>query len=146
MKKITTLIAASVCMMMVSLSATAQNVSTTFNGDAVELTKDTVAQLTQFTVKNNNGKIYLHWIVVNQHVDGIYSVYRSEDGQNFELAGNKQGIGVPISKEISYYFTDECSCEGTLYYKLIHISENKNIVLSKTISVVNTVQTMSKVF
>ena len=65
------------------------------------------SELTAFTGIFIEGKTYLHWKVCNQKLDGFYLVYRSVDGDKFEIIGSKKGIGTKISSEIAYYFQDE---------------------------------------
>jgi hypothetical protein len=144
MKNIIAKIFATICLLtMATISSSAQT-TISLNYESVStLSKDTIAEIVQFSAKSNSGKIYLHWNVINQHLDGLYFIFRSEDGENFELAGNKKGVGVPISKEIAYYFIDECGCDGKLYYKIIHLGENQSSLSSRTISVENTGVSMS---
>lgn len=97
--------------------------------------KDTVAQLIRFTGKYAEGKTYLHWSVANQHVDGIYVVYRSLDNVSYTVLGQKQGIGVPISAPIAYYFQDPYPYAGTTYYKLIHFSQDATCLTSDVLEV-----------
>jgi hypothetical protein len=100
-----------------------------------QLLNDSTAKLTAFSAKYNTGKVYLKWTVMNQREDGLYLVYRSADGINFENIGSKPGIGVPISKEIAYYFTDNAPVSGSVQYKIIHIGHNKMYLSSDNVFV-----------
>ena len=106
---------------------TAQTVSMITGEKEIILSKDASAKITSFSGKYNAGKVYLKWTVANQHADGVYIIYRSTDGVNYEAISQKQGIGVAISQGIAYYFTDESPCNEIAYYKLVHISENKKL-------------------
>lgn len=110
-----------------------QNLSVSANSQA--LIKDTVPRISSFTGTYNSGKVYLKWSIANQHEDGIYLVYRSADGVDYENIGSKQGIGVPISKEISYYFSDTDPLAGTSHYRIVHISGSKKFLNSDKINV-----------
>ena len=101
----------------------------------VESCEDTMAQFTSFTGRYVEGVTYLHWDIVNQHTNGIYTIYRSLDGNNYEVIGRMKGVGVPISIPIAYYFQDKSPHEGTTYYRLVHLSKDKNYLLSDKISV-----------
>jgi hypothetical protein len=103
----------------------------------MELKTDTVAKLASFSGQYNTGKIYLKWTVANQHADGLYLVYRSADGINYENIGNKQGVGVPISKEIAYFFIDNRPFAKTAHYKIIHIGNNQTFLYSDQLTVYN---------
>lgn len=113
----------------------AQTVSMTCNEQEISVKKDTSAQITLFTGKHCKGKNYLSWEVTNQYCDGIYMIFKSFDGKNYEALGYKQGIGVPIALPIANYFMDENPNEGSTYYKLIHISKDNTYLVSDTISV-----------
>jgi len=129
-----------------SICSLAQTITASFDGNEIALPQDTEAQITLFTAKNYEGKTYLHWNIINQHSNGVYIICRSTDAMNYESAGYKEGIGIPISLEIAYYFTDECPCEGTVYYKIIHIGENKNFMQTEPISVINKTEPILNVF
>ena len=111
----------------------AQALSVQVEGE--QFVNDTNATITSFSGKQNSGKIYLKWTVVNQHSDGLYLVYRSTDGVNFENIGNKPGVGVPISKEMTYYFMDNTPVLGTAYYKIVHMGNNKTFLSNDKIAV-----------
>jgi len=135
MKNIFTSFCAALGMLALIATVHAQKINVSCMGNNVEFSKDTAAQLKLFTGICREGKTYLHWNVANQHADGIYIIYRSLDGEKYSLVGQKRGIGVPISQDIAYYFTDEYSCDETMYYKLLHVSKDKSFVMSETIIV-----------
>ena len=101
----------------------------------IEVPKDTVAQFKLFTGKHCEGKTYLNWNVANQSNDGRYVIYRSSDGEHYEVIGLRKGIGVPFSQPIAYYFTDESPCDGTATYKIIHFGMNKCFLISDMVNV-----------
>lgn len=108
------------------------------SGDGIILSKDSSAAITSFTAKNNSNKVYLKWTVVNQKMDGTYIIYRSSDSVNYEPIGTKTGVGVPISKAIAYYFTDEApSFSARSYYRIIHIAKNQTFLSSEKIMIDN---------
>jgi hypothetical protein len=103
--------------------------------NSVDFYKDTIAEWKLFSGRNLEGKTYLHWNVANQHTDGVYIIYRSLDGEHYTPAGQKSGIGVPVSIDIAYYFIDNFSSNSTVYYKLLHISKMNTYVLSDVINI-----------
>lgn len=113
----------------------AQAVSASSGSEEIIVTEDTLARLSLFTGKYAEGTTYLHWNAVNQQVSGIYIIYRSADGINYEALGHKQGIGVSISMPIGYYFQDRNPNAGTTHYKLVHFSEDNTYLASERISV-----------
>jgi len=112
-----------------------QTINLVINDIEVEVIKDTVALIKSFTGKHVQGKTYLNWNVANQHVNGTYVIYRSSDGENYEAIGLMDGIGVPVSQPIAYYFTDESYCSGTVSYKVIHFGINNSFLVSDKVSV-----------
>lgn len=110
-------------------------VSAQLNGQENQLVKDTISNLVAFSGKYNSGKVYLKWIVENQHSDGLYLMYRSHDGVQYEYIGNQNGIGVPISNQLAYYLIDENPGANATYFKLLHISKNNTYMLSEKITV-----------
>ena len=113
----------------------AQTIYTQPKEEVVQLGSDTTTKLFSFSGKYNSEKIYLHWMVTNLHEDGMFQVYRSVDEINYENIGTKQSVGVPISKAIAYYFTDENSEEGNMYYKLQYISKTNGYIVGDRITV-----------
>lgn len=113
----------------------AQSIPGEYPANTAELTKDTLAQLTRFTAKVAEGKTYLHWRVSGQQSDGIYAVYRSLDGEKYVVVGQKKGIGICEPVEIGYYLIDDFSYNGTVYYKLMHVSKEQSYLLSGSIQV-----------
>ncbi|MBI4945243.1 MAG: hypothetical protein HY840_02445 [Bacteroidetes bacterium] len=103
------------------------------NGHKILLKQDTSSELTAFSGKYNSGNIYLNWKITNLHKDGVFLIYRSDDGINYEVIGKKQGIGVPNSIAISYYFTDAHPTEGGMYYKLLLVEKNNDYLMSDKI-------------
>src|ERR1051326_7737117 len=69
--------------------------------------KDTLSLLKSFSAKYNLGNVYLKWIVSNLRSDGLFIIYRSTDGINYDVIGYKNAVSVPVPNDIAYYFTDE---------------------------------------
>ena len=111
----------------------AQNLQVRSNGK--DLAKDTVAFLTSFSGKFVSGKTYLKWTVANERNDGLYLVYRSEDGIKYQLMGSKPGIGVPISKDMAYYFVDEVPVSEKSFYRVILVEENNKFLQTDRVTV-----------
>jgi len=122
-------------MIFAAQQLSAQTVNFVINDLEIEVTKDTVAHIKSFTGKHYEGKTYLNWNVTDKHTDGTYVIYRSSDGKNYEVIGLKNGIGVPISSPIAYYFTDESPCDGTSTYKIFHFGINNSFLVSDKVNV-----------
>ena|ERR1035437_2256738 len=75
------------------------------DGKETTMRADTTAHITSFTAKIVSGNTYLKWTVAGLKQDGVFVVYRSSDGRNYSIIGNKTAIGVSINKDIVYYFT-----------------------------------------
>ena len=142
----------SVCpaLIVLALTATISTAQTVVyasrQGNEVALSKDTTAELKSFSAKYNSGKIYINWSVANQHEDGVYIIYSSCDGKNYEVAGQKKGIGVPISQEITYYFIDELPCNETVYYKILHVGKSNDFLMSEKVMVTSAGKLLSQTF
>lgn len=123
--------------LFISLFMNAQQAPVSSNGNNEKeiTTADTSAQLTFFAGKYFEGKTWLHWEVKNQSCDGMYLIYRSADGKEWEIIGRKEGIGVPVEIPIAYYLQDEHPHTGTNYYRLVHISKDKTYLVSEKISI-----------
>lgn len=112
-----------------------EEISITSGNSTVILSKDTSAVLSSFKSTVYSNKVYLKWTVKNQSEDGMYVIYRSADGVNFENIGTRHGIGVPISNDVAYYFIDKNPGPENNIYKLLFIAENKTYFMSNKISV-----------
>jgi len=99
--------------------------------------RDTSAAITLFTATLVERTVYLHWNTAKQKSNGLYVIYRSHDGGNYEVIGYKKGVGVPIQSDIAYYFADESPCPGTNYYGIVHIGCNQTFLASKIIGIEN---------
>lgn len=104
-------------------------------GTEIILKNDTAVQMRSFDGKYMNGKVYLRWVVARQTSDGIYVVYRSFNGVDYEFLGYKNGIGVPTPCDIAYFFVDELPGPEYMYYKFIHVGNNKKFQSSEKIIV-----------
>lgn len=102
-----------------------------------QFSKDTVAEMKSFSAQYNSGNIYLKWVVSKEKYDGIYVIYRSADGENFVRIGFKKGIGVPIDKDIAYFFTDNEPVLGNSYYKILFIGDDKSYLDSSRIEIIH---------
>ncbi len=100
----------------------------------VILMKDTVAKIVSFTAKKNGNKIYFKWSITNLKDNGVFVIYRSMDGKDFQNIGTKKGIGVPISNEIAYYFSYETTT-GEAYYKIDFISNKSKYLCSEILNI-----------
>lgn len=136
MKNLTHLFFPVILVITSSISAFAQYEISIANENGTSIVSlDTTIVLTSFKGVINADKTYLKWTVKNQHADGIYMIYSSDDGINYTNIGYKQGIGVPITNDISYYFIDQKSAPETHYYKLLFVSKNSTYLLSDKLTI-----------
>ena len=117
------------------LSANAQTITINNNGTPIVLAKDTQAKMILFTAKYLEGKTYLHWDVAAQKDNGVYIIYRSTDGESYEVIGSKRGVGVQVCFPVAYYYRDEKPVDGRSYYKVIHYGMDKTYLSSVTVEV-----------
>jgi len=113
----------------------AQNLLVSINDE--NLIEDSAAKISSLTATVDSGSVYLKWTVSNQKEDGMYLVFSSSNGVDYENIGNKIGVGVPISNDIAYYFVDSSPVGEIVNYKLVHIAKNKTFINSATIKVKN---------
>ncbi len=75
--------------------------------------------LENFTVSENNGKVYLSWSIVSGSTCNGIQIYRSTDSINFAPVGSIAGICGSSSSAINYNFTDENPVKNKLnFYRL----------------------------
>jgi hypothetical protein len=78
---------------------------------------------------------YLRWKVQYMRSNGVFILYRSSDGINFNVIGTKNVFGISINKPIAYYFRDADYGGGTKYYRLVYISSASEYLVSEKIKV-----------
>src|SRR4051812_28416407 len=71
-------------------------VSTFAQTRANALTEPGKLDLVKQTITCNSGKVYLNWIAKANAIDCIYVIERSEDGDEYEPVGLKEGVGSPV--------------------------------------------------
>ena len=82
--------------------------------------------LVKQTIVCNSGKVYLNWIAKSNATDCIYVVERSEDGDDFEPVGLKEGVGSPV--ELLYSWVDIKPLHGTAYYRIKQVNDEGKLV------------------
>lgn len=81
--------------------------------------------VTSFSAKSCEGKVYLNWTTHCIKYDGIYIIERSTDNKNFSLIGLKAGTGCDLNIDLLHCWTDKNAPEGNVYYRLQWV-QNKN--------------------
>lgn len=135
MKNLSSLPFIFVPLLLATTAAMAQTAVTPCSESQQTVSTDTLARFTLFTGIFLEGKTYLHWDTRDQQCDGIYTVYRSQDGMKFETVGHRKGVGVPISLPIAWYLQDQDPPAGTSWYKVVHQASDNTCLASKIISV-----------
>lgn len=139
-----TILLAAFLLVSITAELNAQTVSIAIGDSGIAAVKDSIAQITLFTAKYKEGTTYLHWDVVNQHKGGVYLIFRSVDGGAYESIGYKQGIGVPISLPIAYYFQDQNPQSGVSSYKVVHVGMDNSYLVSKNFVIMQDIQFSQK--
>ncbi len=122
-----------------AMSALAQEPAVANNSAAVSATQPSRLEFVKESVVFNTGKVYLNWVAKGNSPDCIYVIERSNDGNEFEPVGLKEGIGSPL--ELLYSWVDTKPMPGTAHYRIKQIdnegrlvaqAESKSIVAPET--------------
>lgn len=106
------------------------------NATGVNCTKeDTAAKIITFSSVTAESKVYLKWTVQNQKKDGFYIIERSADNDAYEYAGHVEGIGVPVEAPILYCFSDSLLKNKSIFYRVIHINTDGELLKTSPIKV-----------
>lgn len=92
--------------------------------------KDTFANFSTFKGKVVSGSIYLQWTVEGLRQNGIFLIYSSADGIDYDPIGTKNAVGVSIDNPIAYYFNLKDSGEPTQYFKIVYVSNDSRFQVS----------------
>jgi len=115
------------------ISAGAQGImvnSLADNGREIPLKQDTKTRIKSFSGKQINDTTYLVWKVQDMRQNGIFMIYRSDDGETFNIIGTKKAIGVPVHNEIAYYAQDIHPSGLIKYYRIFYVSETSEYLAS----------------
>jgi hypothetical protein len=137
MKKIKATLAAFGMVALFSSSVQAQSEESIFtNGQEIFLHKNNSAHFKSLLARNVDGKTYLAWVAENLKNDGAFIIYRSIDGENYEIIGIKQTIKKSNMDDIGYYFIDNDPIQtAPSYYKIMHIDTENAFFTSDKIAV-----------
>src|ERR1051325_5723104 len=106
------------------------------NGQEVFPVMDTNLHVKSFEAKKINDNIKLSWVVSNLKVNGTFVIYRSSDGENYEIIGVEDSYGSTNVADAEYLFSDKHPLEnGTAYYKIVHFGRNNSCFTSQKIEV-----------
>ncbi len=73
--------------------------------------------LSKFSAVNNPNSVTICWTTESEINNNYFTIYRSEDGKNYEAIGTISGAG-NSERTINYTFTDYYPSNGIEYYKL----------------------------
>ena len=90
--------------------------------------------LTQFTARQNDQAVSLHWATASESNHSHFALERSANGVDWDYLGQQQSRGNGEQEE-TYVFIDDAPLEGKNYYRLRIVGLDSKEVLSKTISV-----------
>lgn len=106
------------------------------NGKEVFLHKDNLMNIRSLLIRQVEDKVYLSWVAENQKCDGTFIVYRSSDGQNFEIIGVQQAVKTPDNNAVGYGFIDNVSVPyGQVYYKIMHLGTDNSFYVSNEVHI-----------
>lgn len=93
---------------------------------------DVPVELTSFTAKGTIEGVQLDWATATETNNQRFEIERSNDQQNFTVAGFVNGKGTTTEKS-NYSFTDKGVNVGKYYYRLKQYDFNGSFEYSKTI-------------
>lgn len=106
------------------------------NGQEIFLHKNAEAGLRSFLARNVGGKTYLAWVTENFNNEGSFLIYRSSDGENYEIIGVQQTYKMPRTGELGYFFIDQAPItSSTVFYKVLHLGTDNSFFKSPCVSV-----------
>lgn len=122
-----------------NLKALSQPESVIVKGKETFLMKDRFLKVKSFTSNYVNGTTSLSWIVSDQKCKGTFIIYRSTDGENFEIIGLEESVLVSKKTDNEYFFNDnEPITSGQFYYKIFYLGVNNCCYTSNVITVKKT--------
>ncbi len=77
-----------------------------------------------FSLFENNGKVYLNWSIVSGSTCNGIQIYRSTDSVMFTQVGNIPGICGSSSSAISYNFIDDNPVKNKVNYYRLELGNN----------------------
>lgn len=128
MKNLKRISAAVICFLMFNSANAQQNIVM-----EAPAGPDTITNIVSFTAINNEGKVYLKWLVKDQQHDGLYLIERAEDGKNFDIVGIKESVGTTLKSALLYCFTDVSPMSKTAFYRVRHVGDNNEYFLSDVV-------------
>ena len=80
--------------------------------------------LGNFTLFENNGKVYLNWSIVSGSTCNGIQIYRSTDNINYTQIGSIAGVCGNSSTAVSYNFTDTNHEKNKINYYRLELGNN----------------------
>ena len=80
--------------------------------------------LDNFTVFENNGKVYLNWTIISGSTCNGIQIYRSTDSINYIQVGSIAGICGSSSTAVNYNFTDNNPEKNKINYYRLELGSN----------------------
>lgn len=91
-------------------------------------------ELTSFTCKGLEGKVFIKWTVLESSNECIYVLERSNDNRKFNKIHTVRASKSPNNMELLNSFVDEKPMDGTSYYRVRRIS-SEHVISSKSMIV-----------
>src|ERR1041385_7062621 len=86
------------------------------NGEEVYVKKDSAVKFNSFFARSVESKIYLSWKVSDLKYDGMFMIYRSSDGENYEIIGVEQSSAANGRPDAGYSFIDKDPVSAPVCY------------------------------
>ncbi|NEM97304.1 T9SS type A sorting domain-containing protein [Pontibacter burrus] len=91
-------------------------------------------ELVEFTARNSEQQVQLHWATASEKDNSHFIVERSQSGKNFIGIATVPGNG-NTSMRTNYSFTDEQPVSGTQHYRLKQVDYDGSSTYSKAVAV-----------
>lgn len=101
-------------------------------------------ELTSFTCKTNEGKVYIKWTVLESSDECMYVVERSLDNKKFSIIHSERSFKSPNGNELLNSFVDEKPLGYLMYYRIRRFSAEK--VIHSKVVIVNGVTIRNSTF
>ena len=93
-------------------------------------------ELLNFTARLENNQVVLDWTTASEINNDFFEVQRSENGENWEVIGKKDGNGTS-NETINYSFVDKNPFFGQSFYRLRQVDFDGQFEYSNVVSVKN---------
>jgi len=105
----------------------------------------TTFNLTSFTVRFLEEKVYVMWVVREPARESLYLLERSTDNVHFKPLFSKQGTQSPSGIELLHCYVDNLPAKGVSYYRIRRFSAESSVT-GEAVKIVNGIDNTSEVY